>query len=347
MLTGLFDPTAAPRGTAYIHCGLHKTGSTHLQAVCNHIAPLLAARGVFVPPPELGVSHHRIAHEVLRREDGRLGAAVASMPAGCPDLLLTCEDFEPLLVDDAAADFLVERLRSFGFRQVEFLFVTRDPGASFSSLIAEMCRHDVYFDVIQAFDEAMRTGRLVAPLAGTHPDRPTGGWIFIIDSMPAIRRFAGRVEASVLKLPYSCANPFPGADILRRVCGGSLPWLDSFDGAAFAGARNERLPADAIAAHYAQNVTRHFAHDPALAERIAGLVRANVPPPDVTAALAARLSAAFNADGNADAAFATTWAPDPSTVPAVDTLPAVTPVTVPAPPRARRSFWPLPAWRSV
>ncbi len=135
------------RHTVYIHCGLHKTGTSAIQATFHARRPSLRAKGVLYPASgDASCGHHNLAWEIAgdRRFDRSaltIAEAVAQIAAFDGDAVLSSEDFESFLHRPQRLAPLVRPLRDAG-RRVSLVVYFRDRRAYARSLYAELLRHD-------------------------------------------------------------------------------------------------------------------------------------------------------------------------------------------------------------
>ncbi len=97
----------------FVHCGLHKTGTTALQTVLMRKAAVLAQNGILYPRTGrldvLGGGHHNIAWQIARdrRFDPNLGtveALVEEIKGFDGKIVLSSEDFESILGNRSLID---------------------------------------------------------------------------------------------------------------------------------------------------------------------------------------------------------------------------------------------------
>src|SRR5580698_2104336 len=96
--------------TAFIHCGLHKTGTTALQNALRDYADALPAAGLFVPRSGridvLGGGHHNLAWRLtgdhrLDRTVDHLAALGEELAGRSGNPILSSEDLETALAEPA------------------------------------------------------------------------------------------------------------------------------------------------------------------------------------------------------------------------------------------------------
>lgn len=134
------------RRTVYVHCGLHKTGTTAIQAAFDERRPWLRAKGVLYPVSQDGNNaHHNLAWEIAgdRRFDPAaltIADAVAQIAAFDGDAVLSSEDFESFLHRPQALAPLLQPLRAAG-HQVSLVIYFRERRSYARSLYTELLRH--------------------------------------------------------------------------------------------------------------------------------------------------------------------------------------------------------------
>lgn len=117
--------------TVYVHIGLHKTGTSSIQAFLRKNKPALMERGWLYPRTGWTAGgHHNLAYELLGRKRfseaaGRL-SELAGEIAGAPNAVLSSEEFEFLELDEvrrlkAALDGREARIVVYLRRQDELI----------------------------------------------------------------------------------------------------------------------------------------------------------------------------------------------------------------------------------
>ena len=204
-----------------IHMGLHKTGSTFLQAVFAAHSDELRLQGVHYVPDTDFAAQHRQAWRLVRRDTGGLKDLVdAAAQAGCSTVLLSSEDFEGLLRDPDLAARIEGELLHLGVGRVEWHVVLRTPGQVFGSLLSEMSKH-VFIDPCQFLGEALHRGAI-------HLDAPSQQfgvpyWFFAFDQARFIGLFARAVTGAVHVHDFAAPGPYPGWQVAEAI---GAAWLD-------------------------------------------------------------------------------------------------------------------------
>jgi hypothetical protein len=127
---------------AFIHMGLHKTGSTLVQYLAAYNAKSLLSAGVYFRPNLGYPAHHAEAARILAGDFGdfaHMARDAARLRAHT--LLVSSENFENLLFEPELTLELLQRLRNSGCDEVAFALYVRDPVETFWSLYAEHSRH--------------------------------------------------------------------------------------------------------------------------------------------------------------------------------------------------------------
>jgi hypothetical protein len=131
--------------TVFIHCGLHKTGSTAIQrAFAAHRNILRANRILYPRPDDLG-GHHNLAWALTR--DSRFNPAgitwrevINEISAFDGDALLSSEDFESILHRPDLLSAITKVIRGAG-REVCLVIYVRQREAYIESLFLELLKH--------------------------------------------------------------------------------------------------------------------------------------------------------------------------------------------------------------
>jgi len=179
--------------TVFIHCGLHKTGTTAIQQVFTLHQNILRTNRVLYPrPDELG-GHHNLAWRLTR--DSRFDEAgptwrsvIDEISAFDGDAVLSSEDFESILHRPDQLSRMTQAIRGAG-RQVCLVIYIRKTAQYIESLYLELLKHG-YGTSFGAYQrEILKTGFL-----------KYGAWVFQFD--------VDRVWATL--------NSVPGLRFIRR-----------------------------------------------------------------------------------------------------------------------------------
>lgn len=148
----------------FVHCGLHKTGTSALQWVLGTHAERLKAAGLLVPRSGRGavIGHHNIAWELGRDRRfnplaGGLQALGAEIRGFAGDVIVSSEDFESLLPNPAALAPLAGLAREAG-HEVTFVVYLRSQASYLASLYRQ-CLKEGFGEEYAAFvEEALEDG---------------------------------------------------------------------------------------------------------------------------------------------------------------------------------------------
>ncbi len=149
----------------FVHCGLHKTGTTAIQTVFAEHRDRLRAHGVLYPSSgSHQVGHHNLAWELTgdRRFDPAaltLARVVREIAGFGGDVVLSSEDFESIL---DRADLIAPLLRRLGAtgRDIRVVVYARQSTAYAESLYLELLKHD-YTAPFPQFVREIRSGGAV------------------------------------------------------------------------------------------------------------------------------------------------------------------------------------------
>lgn len=216
--------------TVYLHIGLHKTGTSSLQAWLKKNKPALQRLGYLYPRTGwTSGGHHNLAYELLGRKrfseaPGRLAELEAEI-ASSPNAILSSEEFEFLELSD------VRRLKAaLGEREARIVVYLRRQDALVASSYAQQvkmgARMKPFSDYLRAslynprFDFAQLLGRWAGVFG---PDSLNVGVVSAETAGPRLfDDFLGRVrlpEAADLPRPPKRLNESPSAveiEIIRR-----------------------------------------------------------------------------------------------------------------------------------
>ena len=201
-----------------IHAGLHKTGTTAFQMLCQQDSLGLLDNGIYVVRSEFPdvACPFEIAFDFQVGDFRRLAKAIENAKAaGSGTVLLSAEDFSFCLSDPALSVRLETFVAALGVRQVVWAFGLRRTSDYFWSLHAETAKHGIYAQSLTWFDHAMRAGFLVEPIGAFH-GYSGRTWFFPVDQIRILSDFAAQVSGEVLPFSYDEAPLMPGLQILAE-----------------------------------------------------------------------------------------------------------------------------------
>lgn len=155
---------AASVHTVFIHCGLHKTGTTSIQCACAVHRNILRAHRILYPRPDKWCGHHNLAWALTR--DSRFDAAgitwrkiIREITGFDGDALLSSEDFESILHRPDILAAITKAILGAG-REVCFVIYVRKREQYVESLYLELLKHG-YSSSFGAYQrEIQKTGFL-------------------------------------------------------------------------------------------------------------------------------------------------------------------------------------------
>lgn len=219
----------------YVHCGLHKTGTTALQAFLAAEAETLARAGVLYPRagrPGRYPGQHNLAWQLTRDRDydprwGDLAAASAEIAGFAGDVVLSSEDFESLLVTPGGLEPLA-RLAAEGGRTLVLIVYVRHQAEYLESLYCQCLKAGLRMDFARFAREAVERGEV-----------RVADWRFVFDFGRALD-IAGQLEGCELRVRnyHAVAHGSVIRDFLEVI--GAPEAL--FSEAALAVRTNEREP---------------------------------------------------------------------------------------------------------
>lgn len=238
-----------------IHMGLHKTGSTFLQAVlAAHSVALRSQRVHYVPDTDFA-AQHRQAWRLVGGDTGGLADLVkAAAESGCTTVVLSSEDFEGLFRDPDLAARIERDLFRLGVGRIEWHVVLRAPGQVFGSLLSEMAKH-LFVEPCQFLGEALQRGAI-------HLDAPSRQfavpyWFFVFDQSRFIEQFAGTVTGALRVHDFAAPGPYPGWQLSAAVGAAGLDWQSIPEGW-----RNARAAPDAVEAQLLERFVECLSSNP-------------------------------------------------------------------------------------
>ena len=179
----------------YVHCGLHKTGTTALQDFLAAQAATLARAGVLYPRagrPGVAGGQHNIAWRLAgdRRFDpawGDLDALAAEIDGFDGDVALSSEDFEGLLTTPGGLAPLAD-LAAAGGRALVLILYVRHQADYLESLYYQCLKAGLRVEFAQFAREAVARGEV-----------RMADWRFVFDFGRALD-IAGRLEGCELRV---------------------------------------------------------------------------------------------------------------------------------------------------
>lgn len=152
--------------TVFVHCGLHKTGSTALQRALSQNARQLEAAGLYLPPlgPRRG-AHHSMAYAMKSPRAFKSNAGrFETFQAFCdlhPDsnIAISSEDFETVLTKPRALARLNRVIGAAGAETVLVIYL-RHQVSYLESLYLQLLRMGLSRPMSEVLDEVLETGQL-------------------------------------------------------------------------------------------------------------------------------------------------------------------------------------------
>jgi hypothetical protein len=275
------------RPPLYLHAGLHKTGTTALQAALHSHAERLKQAGFLYPGsgiPEALDGHHNLAWELAR--DRRFRASLGTIDDAAREIadhggaaILSAEDFETMLDRPEEFDAIGGHPLLAGHRLVLVVYL-REQSAYFRSLFLELTHHGLTAEMTAVAETVRERGCF-----DLHE------WRFQFDyHRIATRLAAWRGGSLVLRNHHALVGGSTVTDFLDLVSPGLT--LPEVDGARLV--HTERPLAEAVADFFADRLAAPLneAQRAAITAACDGAGRAV---PDLSLALQARLQSAFSA----------------------------------------------------
>jgi hypothetical protein len=151
----------------YIHCGLHKTGTTALQHALSEKRQALLKHHFLYPKigvPYQSVAQHNLAWQLNRDRRFQTGLGdwdklFAQFKDFDGAMVISSEDFETTLLKPSRWKAVIERAAKFEV-QITFLIYLREPKSYFESLYLELLKHGCGEEFINVFNSVMLSGKL-------------------------------------------------------------------------------------------------------------------------------------------------------------------------------------------
>jgi len=183
----------------FIHCGLHKTGTTAIQtAFAARRAKGPSEGDIFYPEagcPPGAFGHHNIAWQItgdwrFDPSGGTLATLKAEIGSAGGDVLISSEDFESVFCRDDRIQIIVEFAKAIR-RQPVFVVYLRNQLAYVDSLYHTLVRH--------GFDEEFRS---FAERAAVHGRVELCDWVFHFDYARAVTSLIRGGNAAIIARSY-------------------------------------------------------------------------------------------------------------------------------------------------
>jgi len=280
----------APPRRLWLHAGLHKTGSTFIQAMLSQEQARLAGAGVYFRRPEGPIEGNY--PEAWALQQGDLGPLLAyartGFESGASRVLLSAEDLSSLLVRPGLGVELVQAARRDCNASVALAVYLRRPSAQFWSIVGQLAGHG-YYDPFQLLAEALRDGfvRIAEPAPR---DFFAPEWLFLLDHGRHLSRFRRRVPGAPLHLFDFDSEAYPGAGLFAAL--GIDP---SVPAAPPPRARNAGVDAEAMPAIMLERLRDTLPDDPAAATVEAAAAARSAVSARVREAMSAVIDARFAA----------------------------------------------------
>ena len=192
-----------------IHMGLHKTASSSFQNFLNLNRNVLLDAGVLYPEIEEHAGHWLIPYEILRNnwgflEDYMKNTLSVAKQRNVKTVLISAEDFETLLLEDFRAAQFEKLARGLGYSEIHWICALRNQWDYFNSLYAEMSKHTVCLNYLQAGEAVCNFGEISMSVAGFR-------WRFAFDYDSIIERFIAVVHGSFSVISF---DSFINGDIV-------------------------------------------------------------------------------------------------------------------------------------
>ncbi|MHA7816939.1 MAG: hypothetical protein ACX93N_10725 [Pseudohaliea sp.] len=282
--------TGTPQRWLWLHAGLHKTGSTYIQAMLAQEQDRLAEAGIYFRRPEGPIEGNYPEAWALQQDDLEplLTYARKGFETGASQVVLSAEDLSSLLVRPGLGVELVQAVRRDCDASVTLAVYLRRPSAQFWSMVGQLSGHG-YYDPFQLLAEALRDGfvRIAEPAPG---DFFAPEWLYLLDHGRHLSRFRRRVPGAPLRVFDFDSEAYPGAGLFAAL--GIDPAMPAAPPPA---ARNAGVAAEALPAIMVEKLSDTLPDDPAAATVEAAAAARTAVPEQVRRAISAVIDARFAA----------------------------------------------------
>jgi hypothetical protein len=198
---------APARRVVWMHIGLHKTGTTSIQAALAEHRDLLRTHGIYVP--RIGTidpcsGHHAIAWAA--RSDQRYRVEFGDVHDLCRELsgvpepvaLISSEALEYLVEQGSALRGIESALRQAGWEPRYIVYLRRQSDYA-ASLWKELAKHGLSLGYAGFVLEILLRGRFVM----------NGDWVFHFDFVRFLERWRAAATGEISARAYDRAQPAP------------------------------------------------------------------------------------------------------------------------------------------
>ncbi len=170
-----------------LHSGTHKTATTTFQEICFKFKEFLSTDSLYYPSL-ISLSENKFLLKVFQKNKFSFSEFKNHSPLAwliqendfnsiskffktiytnamrldCKNVLICGEDFENLLIDQHLAKEFSTLLKNLGFRNIEWVFVKRDPFSYLKSIYSELSKHNLIVNFEQLYQEVWDKGYLTS-----------------------------------------------------------------------------------------------------------------------------------------------------------------------------------------
>ena len=164
-----------------IHAGTHKTATTSFQTLCFSKKHALSKKGIFIPeftdkakiinftksngiiPKSLTYQHNCLAwylqlKNINEVKEFLLIAYKNATEENCNHILLSAEDLENILIEDCIARNIELIAKEIGFKQIQWIFVKRNPFDYLKSLYSQLSKESQIINFYELYKGIMSNG---------------------------------------------------------------------------------------------------------------------------------------------------------------------------------------------
>ena len=198
----------------FVHCGIHKTGTTALQTAFMQKSGVLRQRGILYPKTgrldTLGGGHHNIAWEVSRDRRfvphlGDITKLVEEIDAFSGNVVLSSEDFESALLNSSMMRNFIQRLGACN-AEIYIVFNVRNQLSYCQSLFAENLGQNIGEEYMRYVDEITRNGHFRIK-----------EWVFHFDYMALIESLSSLPVQLIVRNFHALVKQSSIADFLDLI----------------------------------------------------------------------------------------------------------------------------------
>tara|TARA_Y100001968_G_scaffold4727_1_gene4202 strand:- start:466 stop:1371 length:906 start_codon:yes stop_codon:yes gene_type:complete len=217
-----------------IHAGTHKTATTSFQKLCFSKKHELSKKGIFIPefkdktklinftksrgiiPKSLTYQHNCLAwylqlKNINEVKEFLLIAYKNAIKRNCNHILLCAEDLENILIEDCIARDIELIAKKIGFKEIQWIFVKRNPFDYLRSLYSQLSKEKKIIDFYELYKEIMSHGYYFS-----NSYKYFTYYVFDLDNFVASLRNDNSLNIDIIKFE-DFSSPILGLPVFKKI----------------------------------------------------------------------------------------------------------------------------------